>query len=148
MKNLRFIVYGIVFAIILTKVEAISWFRINEMFNFESFHMYGVLFSAIAVAAIGRVVLRATGVIEKKQQKPLELPANVIGGLLFGVGWGITGACTGPLYSLIGLHIWPALLVLLGALVGTFIYAALRSKLPHKYEKRNQVSQNTSKAYN
>lgn len=130
MKNSRFILYGIVFAIILTKTEAISWFRIQEMFRFQSFHMYGVLLSGIVVAMIGILIIKRFTKSEFKT-KPLQLYANVLGGLSFGLGWGITGACTGPLYALIGLQIWPTLIVLLGALLGTFIYAFLKPKLPH-----------------
>jgi uncharacterized membrane protein YedE/YeeE len=145
MKNLRFILYGAIFAIILIKVEAISWFRIQEMFHFQSFHMYGVLLSGIAVAFLGIQVLRRLKVVDPKP-KPFQLTANVLGGFSFGIGWGITGACSGPVYSLIGLQIWPALIVLLGALLGTFVYAITKKKLPHQYEKRNQTSKNTSRA--
>lgn len=146
MKNLRFIIYGIVFSIILIKVEAISWFRIQEMFHFQSFHMYGVLLSGIAVALIGIQLLKRKGIVETKQ-KPSQLPANILGGLSFGIGWGITGACTGPLYSLIGLQLWPATVVLVGALLGTFVYAITKKKLPHNYETRNKTSKNTSRAF-
>lgn len=146
MKNVKYILYGIVFSIILIKVEAISWFRIQEMFRFQSFHMYGVLLSGIAVAAIGLRVLKSRGVVDPKP-KPLQLQANILGGLSFGLGWGITGACTGPLYSLIGLNITPAIAVLGGALLGTFVYALLKKKLPHHYEKRNETSANTSRSY-
>jgi uncharacterized protein len=130
MKNLRFIVYGAVFSIILIKVEAVSWFRIQEMFHFQSFHMYGVLLSGILVALIGTQLIKRFTKIEFRT-KPLQLSANVIGGICFGIGWGITGACTGPLYSLIGLNIWPTFVVLAGALLGTFIYAFLMKSLPH-----------------
>lgn len=129
-KAMRYILFGIIFSVILVKVEAISWFRIQEMFYFESFHMYGVLFSGILVAGI---TLRF---YEKRknfklEHKPLTPYANAIGGLCFGLGWGITGACSGPLYALIGLNITPAIVVLIAAIVGTLIYALLKSKLPH-----------------
>jgi uncharacterized membrane protein YedE/YeeE len=130
MKSLKYILYGIIFAIILIKVEAVSWFRIQEMFYFQSFHMYGVLFSGILVAMIGVFIIRKFSSIEVKP-KPLQFRANTIGGICFGIGWGITGACTGPLYSLIGLSISPAIIVLLGAFGGTFIYAILKKHLPH-----------------
>lgn len=133
MKNIRYIFYGIIFSIILIKVEAISWFRINEMFHFQSFHMYGVLLSGIGVAAIGILLFKRFKIADP-QPKEIELPANVLGGLSFGLGWGITGACTGPLYALIGLQIAPALIVLGGALLGTAIYALLKHKLPHSLE--------------
>lgn len=130
MKNIRFIIYGIIFSIILIKVEAISWFRIQEMFYFQSFHMYGVLLSGILVAMIGIQILKRTQKLELNA-KPLQLKANILGGISFGLGWGITGACTGPLYSLIGLTVWPALVLLLGAILGTFIYAFAKKRLPH-----------------
>lgn len=137
MKYIRFIIYGIIFSIILIKVEAISWFRIQEMFYFQSFHMYGVLFSAIGVALIGVQIIkiRNKSLEEKKQipisKKELRLKANIIGGVLFGLGWAITGACPGPIYALIGLNILPAIVVLLGALLGTYVYLSVKSKLSH-----------------
>jgi len=130
MKTIKYILYGIVFSIILVKVEAVSWFRIQEMFYFQSFHMYGVLLSGIGVALIGIQIIKRGGKIDVVP-KPVQLHANILGGLSFGIGWGITGACTGPLYSLIGLQIWPALAVLIGALFGTFIYALAKNRLPH-----------------
>ena len=136
MKYARYILYGIIFAIILIKVEAISWFRIQEMFHFQSFHMYGVLFSAIGVALIGvqLIKLRNKSLDESKQiplsKKELRLKANIIGGVLFGIGWAVTGACPGPIYALIGLNIFPASLVLVGALFGTYVYLSVKNKLP------------------
>ena len=137
MKYVRYIFYGIIFAIILIKVEAISWFRIQEMFHFQSFHMYGVLFSAIGVALIGVQIIkwRNKSLEESKQiplsKKELRLKANIIGGVLFGIGWAVTGACPGPIYALIGLNILPAILVLLGALLGTYLYLSVKNKLPN-----------------
>jgi uncharacterized membrane protein YedE/YeeE len=137
MKYIRFIIYGIIFSIILIKVEAISWFRIQEMFYFQSFHMYGVLFSAIGVALIGVQIIKFRNKsLEEKEQIPiskkeLRLKANIIGGILFGLGWAITGACPGPIYALIGLNILPAIVVLLGALIGTYVYLSVKSKLSH-----------------
>jgi uncharacterized membrane protein YedE/YeeE len=136
MKYVRYIIYGVIFAIILIKVEAISWFRIQEMFLFQSFHMYGVLFSAIGVALVGvqLIKLRNKSVEDSKKiplsKKELRLKANIIGGILFGLGWAITGACPGPIYALIGLNVLPAILVLLGALGGTYVYLSVKNKLP------------------
>jgi uncharacterized membrane protein YedE/YeeE len=128
--NLRYLLYGTVFGIILIKVEAISWFRIQEMFYFDSFHMYGVLGSGILTAFLGLQLLKKTKNISPKP-KAFEWKANLIGGLLFGLGWGITGACSGPLFTLIGLHIWPAFIILMSAFVGTILYAATKKYLPH-----------------
>lgn len=146
MKAIRYIIYGIIFSIILIKVEAISWFRIQEMFYFESFHMYGVLFSGIVTALIGVQLLKYKGIIDP-QPKPLQLQANILGGLSFGIGWGITGACTGPVYALLGLNVWPVTVVFAGAILGTFIYALTKNRLPHHYEKGIKTHKNTSSAY-
>lgn len=136
MKYVRYIFYGIIFSIILIKVEAISWFRIQEMFYFKSFHMYGVLFSAIGVALIGVQIIKYLNKSkeEKKKipinKKELKFKPNLIGGILFGLGWAITGACPGPIYALIGLQIYPALIILLGAFVGTYFYLRFKNYLP------------------
>jgi len=130
MKRIRYFIFGIIFSVILIKVEAVSWYRIQEMFYFESFHMYGVLLSGIGVAFVGFWLIRKSG-IRTLTKKPLQPYANAFGGILFGIGWGITGACSGPVYALIGLQVWPAVLVLIGALTGTFMYALIRNKLPH-----------------
>lgn len=136
MKYVRYIFYGIVFAIILIKAEAISWFRIQEMFHFQSFHMYGVLFSAIGIALIGvqLIKVRNKSLTDSKKiplgKKELRLKANIVGGILFGLGWAVTGACPGPIYALIGLNYLPAILVLAGALTGTYVYLSVKNKLP------------------
>jgi len=136
MKNIRFIIYGIIFAIILIKVEAISWFRIQEMFYFQSFHMYGVLLSAIGVTMIGiqLIKFRNKNLPEEKKipivKKEFRWKANLIGGIIFGLGWAIAGACPGPIYALLGLAIFPAVAILIGALIGTSLYLKLKNKLP------------------
>lgn len=137
MRFFRYLIYGIIFSIILIKVEAVSWFRIQEMFYFQSFHMFGVLFSAIGVALVGvqLIKIRNKSLNENNkipfQPKPLRWKANLIGGVLFGIGWAITGACPGPIYALIGLNIFPAIVVLFGALLGTFLYLNIKNKLPN-----------------
>lgn len=136
MKYIRYSIYGILFSIILIKSEAISWFRIQEMFHFQSFHMYGVLLSGIGVALIGIqwVKYRNSKLDDERRipvsKKELRWKANLAGGLLFGLGWAITGACPGPVYALIGLGVWPAWIVLLGALSGTWLYIQVKNKLP------------------
>ena len=128
---------GILFGIVMTKSEAVSWFRIQEMFRFESFHMYGIIGTAVILAAI------MTFVIKKIQMKDLDsetirfspksmsISRYLIGGTIFGLGWAMTGACPGPMFTLIGHGAWTILLVIASAIAGTYAYGALRSKLPH-----------------
>lgn len=126
---------GICFGMILTNGEAISWFRIQEMFRFDSFHMYGIIGSAILVGALSMYLLRKFNVqtrsggpivIEKKQLGR----GTVIGGIIFGIGWALTGACPGPLFALAG-NGYPSFAVaLLSAIGGAFVYGLIRDKLP------------------
>ena len=126
---------GVFFGMILTNGEVISWLRIQEMFHFDSFHMYGVIGSAIAVGGLSMLLLRRlhvrsrTGesiVIEKKKLGK----GTVIGGIIFGIGWALTGACPGPLYALAGSG-YPAFIVaLLSAIGGALVYGLIREKLP------------------
>ncbi len=129
------LILGVFFGMILTNGEVISWFRIQEMFRFDSFHMYGVIGSAIVVAALSMQVIRKLGV-RAMSGEPVVVERNklgkgtVIGGLLFGVGWALTGACPGPLYALAGSG-YPAFAVaLLSAIGGAFLYGLIRDKLP------------------
>ena len=137
MKTLITIILGAAFGIILIESQAISWYRIQEMFYFQSFHMYGLLGSAIATGAISIFLLKQFKVksIYKKpietKAKPLTWKANLIGGTIFGLGWGLTGACSAPLFILIGLSWEIGLILLLGALSGTLFYALLKNNLPH-----------------
>ena len=129
---------GIWFGFVLTKAEAISWFRIQEMFRFESFHMYGILGSAVAVGAASMWFVRRFGmrsrtdeaivVTEKEMGKGVRY---VVGGLTFGLGWGLTGACPGPIFALTGAGVLAAPMILVGALLGTWTYGHLRDRLPH-----------------
>lgn len=137
MKNIIYIALGFGFAHILIFSEAFHWSRIREMFYFESFHMYGLLFSAIATAALGIILVKRYNLkningaeikVNKKQVQPI---ANILGGLFFGMGWGITGACTAPLYILIGLNWKIGLIAITGALLGALLYGILQSKLKH-----------------
>lgn len=126
------------FGILLTKSEVVSWFRIQEMFRFESFHMYGVMGSAVAVAAVGVALLRRAGAQtiagEPLSIVPKELGKGYrywIGGGLFGVGWALTGACPGPLFALAGSGVTVFFVAILSALAGTWLYGYLRPYLPH-----------------
>jgi uncharacterized membrane protein YedE/YeeE len=137
MRQLKFILSGIIFGIILTKSEAVSWFRIQEMFRFDSFHMYGIIGSAIGLGIIGlQVIKRKEGLdIDKNpiqfEAKERSVTRYLVGGIIFGLGWAMTGACPGPMFSLLGQGFLSLLIVIAGALIGTFIYGVLRPRLPH-----------------
>jgi uncharacterized membrane protein YedE/YeeE len=133
---LRFLLLGTLFGIVLVKGEVISWFRIQEMFRFQSFHMYGVIGSAVLVGII------SVGIIKKFSIKSIDgenisLPTKhfhkgqVFGGLLFGFGWALTGACPGPLFAQIGAGFSVVIAGLLSAVAGTWVYGLLQHKLPH-----------------
>jgi len=136
MSNLKFLAVGIFFGIVLTKGEAISWYRMQEMFHFQGFHMYGIFMTAVPVGAISIFLLRNlnmktfSGDAIVIQHKPFH-KGVVLGGLIFGFGWALTGACPGPLYAQIGSGVLVTLVTLLFAIFGTWTYALLREKLPH-----------------
>ncbi len=137
MKTLRFLVTGTIFGIILTKSQVISWFRIYEMFRFESFHMYGIIGSAVI---LGVVITRIIGKMQMKDihNEEIIIPDKnkgfvryMMGGILFGLGWALVGACPGPLFALLGAGYWTILVVIIGSILGTFLYGLFRNKLPH-----------------
>lgn len=136
MKQLKFLLLGIFFGIVLAKAQVISWFRIYEMFRFESFHMYGIIGSAVVLGAIivqfiKRSHLKAVdGTPITIDPKPATYKASIFGGILFGLGWALVGACPGPIYILIGAGCWAFVLVLIFALFGTFVYGIFKDKLP------------------
>ena len=128
---------GILFGIVLSKAEIISWYRIQEMFRFQSFHMYGVIGSAVAfgiltIQIIKRLKLKDSQgeMITVSTQEP-SYARNLIGGTIFGLGWAITGACPGPLFILAGHEGWVFIIPILSAMLGTFVYGVLSPKLPH-----------------
>jgi len=123
MKNIVYIILGTFLGIVLYKSEAASWFRIYEMFQFDSFHMYGIIGSALALG----IVL----VLWIKKSKIKSFARYILGGTLFGLGWALAGACPGPIYILVGAGYWPIVIVLIGAVLGAFTYGILRGKLPH-----------------
>jgi len=136
MKNLKFLISGTFFGIILIKAEVISWFRIQEMFRFQAFHMYGIIGSAIVVGMISILIIKKYKIKtfsgEEIKIAPKEFTkGNIIGGLMFGLGWAMTGACPGPLYALIGSGYPVIIAVLLSAVLGTYTYGAIKDKLPH-----------------
>ena len=136
MKNIKFLIIGILFGIILSKTEVVSWYRIYEMFKFQSFHMYGIIGSAVVIGII-LMQLFKKGVIKDYlgnevivQEKEKGFIKTILGGTIFGLGWALSGACPGPLYVLIGQGFLPILIVLLGAVLGAFIYGLVSKKLP------------------
>ena len=137
MKYIKFLVIGIFFGILLYKSQAVSWYRIFEMFKFQSFHMYGIIGGAVGLGAIIVQVIKRSKmksmygeqiVIPPKQ---MSIARYLIGGTLFGLGWALAGACPGPMYILLGSGVWSMIIVIFGALVGTLVYGMVRSKLPH-----------------
>ncbi len=137
MKNFKFIVFGIIFGIVLSKAEIISWYRIYEMFKFQSFHMYGVIGSAVITGMILFYFFR-NGSIKNYLGNKIEIEPKkkglyrtLVGGTLFGMGWGLVGACPGPMFILLGKGVLAIIIVILGALIGTFFYHSIKSKIPH-----------------
>jgi len=137
MKGLKFILAGILFGIIMAKSEAISWYRIQEMFRFQSFHMYGIIGTAVilgvtAVFMIKKFRIRdVQGKVIHFQDKDKSWRKYAIGGTVFGLGWALTGACPGPMFVNIGYGYWAMIIVVLGSLLGTYLYGIIRNKLPH-----------------
>ena len=137
MRLIRFLFIGFLFGVVLSKSEVISWYRIQEMFRFQSFHMYGVIGVAVVAGALVQYLFRTQkltgyqGRIISPKDKPNTYRASLIGGTIFGLGWALTGACPGPLYILIGHGYLSVLLVIASALLGTFVYGLLRKKMPH-----------------
>lgn len=137
MKLIKFFIVGIVFGIVLTKAEAVSWYRIYEMFMFQSFHMYGIIATAILVGVCGIKFIKSTEIQGFKgaeihiQDKDFSISRYIIGGTMFGLGWGLVGCCPGPIFILIGNGVLSILVVLIGALFGTYLYGILKNKLPH-----------------
>ena len=137
MKFLKFLILGIIFGIIMSKAEIISWYRIYEMFRFESFHMYGVIGSALILGLFSIQMIKFFNLKSYDGEEILFTPKDrgvfryLIGGVIFGLGWSMTGACPGPLFVLLGKGVWPIILIILGSFFGTFLYGLLRDKLPH-----------------
>ncbi|MDC7994192.1 MULTISPECIES: DUF6691 family protein [Flavobacteriaceae] len=137
MRYITYLAIGIFFGIIMYKSEAASWFRIYEMFQFGSFHMYGIIGSALVLGIIG------VQIIKRKNIKPLDgsemslkpkdnsVARYLIGGIIFGLGWALAGVCPGPMYVLAGAGYVSIFMVIFGAVVGTFLYGLIKNKLPH-----------------
>lgn len=134
--NLKYLFAGVVFGILLVKAEVISWFRIQEMFRFQSFHMFGVIGSAVLIGILSVWVIKKFNVKTLNGETIFFHPkkfnqGNVYGGLLFGFGWAMTGACPGPLFAQIGTGALAIAVTLLSAIAGTWVYGYWRERLPH-----------------
>lgn len=137
MNYIKYLLVGFFFGIVLTKAEAVSWYRIYEMFRFESFHMYGIIMTAIFVGVIGVQIIKRNNLKDIDgnpiyiQDKEKGNARYWIGGVLFGLGWAMVGSCPGPIFILLGAGFISVGLILIGALLGTFLYGVLKDKLPH-----------------
>ena len=137
MKNIVYLLIGTFFGIVMYKSEAASWFRIYEMFQFQSIHMYGLMGTALAVGIIvvqyikRNKVKDITGNPIVIADKDKSIPRYLIGGILFGLGWALAGACPGPMFVMTGAGYFPILVVILGAVLGTWFYGLIKDKLPH-----------------
>lgn len=137
MKLFKFLIVGIFFGIVLVKSEAVSWYRIYEMFRFESFQMYGIIGSAVVTGIILLLISNkfkfknTEGNFMNVPPKEKGLMRYILGGTLFGLGWALSGACPGPMYILVGTGVFSMLIVILAAILGTYVYGVIKDKLPH-----------------
>jgi uncharacterized membrane protein YedE/YeeE len=137
MKFIKFLLLGIVFGIVMAKSEAISWFRIQEMFRFQAFHMYGIIGTAVVLGVIGVALIKKFRIRDfhgnpiSFYPKDKSVTRYLLGGSIFGLGWALSGACPGPMVVNIGYGFLSMLIVFLFALAGTFLYGYIKDKLPH-----------------
>ncbi|MBF0598038.1 DUF6691 family protein [Faecalibacter rhinopitheci] len=137
MRNIIYIILGVIFGITMYKAETASWFKIYEMFNFQSFHMYGFIGSALVIGLVGVQLMKkknardVDGQVINIQPKNKSITRYLIGGIFFGLGWALVGACPGPIFVLVGAGLYPMLIVIVGALAGTYLYGIIKDKLPH-----------------
>lgn len=137
MRSIIYVLIGVFFGVVLYKSEAASWFRIYEMFQFKSFHMYGIIGSSVVLGVIFLRLIKYKRVRSIYGQE-IHIPSKdksfsryIFGGIIFGLGWALAGACTGPLFVLIGAGYTTIFIVVLSAILGTFVYGLVRHKLPH-----------------
>jgi uncharacterized membrane protein YedE/YeeE len=137
LEYVPYLLAGVFFGIVAIRSEIASWYRIYEMFRLESFHMYGIIGSAVLTAALSLWLLRRLGLKSLDGETLSVRPPDrgryryILGGVLFGLGWGLVGACPGPIYALLGSGFVGALVILLGALLGTYLYGMVQRRLPH-----------------
>lgn len=134
--NIKYLIVGILFGIVFVKSEVVSWFRIQEMFRLQSFHMYGIIGSAIAVAMLSIFIIKRFNIKTIHGEDIILSPkkfnkGQIYGGLIFGLGWALTGACPGPLFAQIGTGATVVIVTLLSAVAGTWVYGYFREKLPN-----------------
>ena len=137
MKIIKFLLVGILLGIIMFKSEAASWFRIYEMFRFESFHMYGIIGSTVVLGIIFIQLIKKYNIKSfygneiHFQPKNKSFARYILGGIIFGLGWALVGACPAPIFTLIGAGFFPVIIVFIFSILGTFLYGVLKNKLPH-----------------
>ncbi|MCA1925591.1 MAG: YeeE/YedE family protein [Thiobacillus sp.] len=138
MKYLPYLLAGVAFGFVMIKSEAASWYRIMEMFYFQSFHMYGIMMSAIATGLTSVLLLKRYGRALSLNGEAIVIPSKepghlnyILGGFIFGLGWGVIGLCPGPIFALVGMGSIGALAALGGALLGTWLYGLVKNRLPH-----------------
>ena len=137
MRTIIYLTIGIFFGIVLFKSEAASWFRIYEMFQFGSFHMYGIIGSAVGLGVIGIQLIKRRKIKSFSGSEVIIAPKEksfsryIFGGIIFGLGWALAGACPGPMFVLAGAEYFPIVIVIVASILGTFLYGLLKSKLPH-----------------
>jgi uncharacterized membrane protein YedE/YeeE len=134
-KYIKFLFVGIIFGIVLIKSEAVSWYRIYEMFKFESFHMYGIIGTAVITGIILLLISKnfknINGGLMTVPKKDKGFTRYIVGGTIFGLGWALSGACPGPMYILVGTGAFSVIILILAALLGTYVYGLIKDKLPH-----------------
>lgn len=137
MKFLKFLIVGVLFGIVMAKAEVISWYRIQEMFRFQAFHMYGIIGTAVVFGSIGVALIKKFEIKDfsgnpiQFYPKAKSVVRYLIGGTIFGLGWALSGACPGPMVVNIGYGYLPMIIVFVFATLGTFLYGLIKDKLPH-----------------
>lgn len=137
MKFIKYLLIGILFGVVMTKSEAVSWYRIQEMFRFQSFHMYGIIGTSVCIGIVMMFLMKRidfkaiTGESVKEKISEPGVKRYLFGGIVFGLGWALSGACPGPMYTLIGAKVTVFIVIILSAVLGTLVYGAVKDKLPH-----------------
>lgn len=137
MRGLKFIIAGLIFGVVMSKSNAISWYYIQDMFRFNSFHMYGIIGTAVILGALVTFLIKKFRIHDFQGNPIIFTPKEksvsryIIGGTIFGLGWALTGACPGPMFVNIGHQYWAIIIAVVGAVAGTYLYGVIKDKLPH-----------------